>query len=127
MRVTQNGLTLEFYPFQTKDKIIIEALGQNGLSLQYAGSRLRQHKDIVLLVVAFNQHTIQYASDAIKYDRAIIQNILNSEYGCRLTIATMSNKEMLALAINTDPTVVLHLDLISMCAFLFHDIDIERK
>ena len=76
--VSKNGLILNdiLNTYRDNPKIVLRAVRQNGLALQYTS--LRENKDIVLAAVKQNGVAIQYASRPIKTDMDIIFAALNN-------------------------------------------------
>ena len=79
--VNENGLMLEFASDRLKDhyKIIERAVQNNGLSLQFASVELRNDKKIVLKAIKQNPKAIEYTSIELQSDPDIIEQIKNLE------------------------------------------------
>ena len=73
--VAQNGLVLQFASDDLKGigKVVLAAVAQNGLALQFASAALRAEGDVVLAaVVAQNGLALQFASDDLKGVRDVV-------------------------------------------------------
>ena len=72
--VKQNGLALEYASNALKNdkEIVTIAVKQNGLALEYASNALKNDKEIVTIAVKQNGWMLDYASDALKEDQEIV-------------------------------------------------------
>lgn len=72
--VRQNGLALEFAHFAQQDNIdiVIEAVTQNGLALQFASERLKNCTKIVLAAVHQNPKAFDFAGKQINFIKSLI-------------------------------------------------------
>ena len=83
--VKQDGLSLNIASNRFKDdfKIVLAAVKQNGLALQFASDKLKDNYDIVLATIRQNEEALQFASDRLKNDKdallAAIQKDTESE------------------------------------------------
>jgi hypothetical protein len=80
--VKQNGLALEFAGPKMRGcfEIVLEAVKQNGLALEFADYNLKNHPTILENAIKQNQVAIKFIGlDMIKFTKILIENILNKE------------------------------------------------
>ena len=72
--VKQNGLALEYARTALKkDKdVVLAAVQQNGLTLQFANAMFKNNQHIVLTAINNNYHALQFASSALKKNKMLI-------------------------------------------------------
>ena len=49
-------------------KLVLEAVGQDAMALEFASPELRSQRDLVLAAVVGHGHALQFASDELKED-----------------------------------------------------------
>ena len=72
--IEQNGLTLQYTNKELKNnkEFVLLAIKQNGLALQYASDDLKNNKEFVLIAIKQNGLALQYASDDLKNDKELV-------------------------------------------------------
>jgi histidinol phosphatase-like PHP family hydrolase len=72
--VEQNGLALEFASDALKNDplVVLAAVEQNGRALEFASDALKNNRRIVLAAVELNFWAFQFASDALTNDREVV-------------------------------------------------------
>jgi hypothetical protein len=76
MACFKDGRNLEFVPKPLQDDynyIVINAIRQNGSSLQYASDRMKATKKVVMDAVANDPHALMFAAKHLKADEDVIQ------------------------------------------------------
>ncbi len=68
--VKQNGLALQFASEKLQDdkNVVLEAVKQYGRALRFASENLRDDKDIVMTAVQQNRYALMYASKELQED-----------------------------------------------------------
>lgn len=59
--------------------VVLSAVSQNGLALEFAAPYLRNTPDVVLKAVKQNRNAIEFASPNLLYDRECVMNLLKAE------------------------------------------------
>ena len=72
--VQQNGIALEYAaePLKADRGIVLAAVQQNGIALRYADEPLKADRDIVLAAVLQDGKALRYAAEPLKADRGIV-------------------------------------------------------
>jgi len=81
--VKQNGLALEFASrrLRKKKKIVIVVVENNGMALQFTSLKIKNDKEVVLCAVRDNWYALVHASENLKSDREIAEAaIINNPY-----------------------------------------------
>jgi len=85
--------------------VVLAALKQNGLALQYASEDLQADKEVVLTAVRQNADALKYASDDIKADKAFMFPVYQMKEDHQLVSTCRGNRptmHLLALAAVTE-------------------------
>ncbi|EFC37342.1 predicted protein [Naegleria gruberi] len=74
LAVEQNGLSLEFSDdiFKRDREIVMKAVQKNGLALEFADETLKKDREIVLTAINENEKAFEYADESLKCDRDFI-------------------------------------------------------
>ncbi|WP_044881509.1 DUF4116 domain-containing protein [Neochlamydia sp. EPS4] len=72
--VKQNGLALQFASRELKEdkEVVLAAVKQNGLALQFASQELKENKEVVLAAVKQNGLALQFVSEELKNGKDIV-------------------------------------------------------
>ena len=107
--VKGNGLNLQHEPrFRIDRSIVLEAVTQNGLALEYASRALRADRDVVLQAAKQNGYALEYAADVLRSDREVVlqairQNPHSLEWA---SIVLLGDREVIREAVLIDATAV---------------------
>jgi len=72
MRVAQDGMTLQHTVFRNDLGIVLAAVQQNGLALEFASQELKNNRDIVLAAVQQNGRALGFASEDLQNNYNVI-------------------------------------------------------
>jgi CxxC motif-containing protein len=72
--VKQNGYSLEYASEELKNnkEVVLEAVKQNGYSLHYASEELKNNKEVVLEAIKQNGNSLCYASEELKNNKEVV-------------------------------------------------------
>jgi general stress protein YciG len=72
--VKQNGYSLQYASEELKNdkEFILEAAQQNGNSLKYASKEFKNDKEVVLEAVKQYRRSLQYASEELQNDKEVV-------------------------------------------------------
>jgi len=74
--VKQNGMALDFAgPWKDDEEIVSSAVEKNGMALQFASKRLKNTKKVTSLAVNSNPYAFQFASDELKDDEPYVREL----------------------------------------------------
>jgi uncharacterized membrane protein YqjE len=92
--VKENGLLLEFTSSDLKkDKeIVTEAVKRNGFSFEHASENLKNDKEFVLQIVQINGFSVRYASEELRNNKEIVLEAVKQN-GISLLFASQQLKE----------------------------------
>jgi hypothetical protein len=103
--VRNNGDSLEFASDElNNDKnIVLEAVMENGFSLEFASDELKNDKNIVLEAVKRDGRSLEYASDELKNDKSIVlQSVKSSTFGVKYaSVEILNNFDVIYSAIDS--------------------------
>ena len=96
----QYPLELKNFPLEGQDdeELVCIAVKKNGMALEYASKRLRNHYEIVLFAVKKNGLALQFASEALQHNTEIVsQAILSAGDALRFVPVELRNNRELIL------------------------------
>ena len=78
--VNKNGMALSAVsPYLITKRVVMSAVRQNGMALQYAPGRSKDDKEVVMAAVRQNGFALQYASDRLKDDIDIVASSVQKD------------------------------------------------
>lgn len=108
-----NGLALKYghrEKVRAVEEVVLFAVEQNGLALQYASDELKKNEEIVTIAVKQNGLALQHADEGLKADEGIVRLALEQN-GLALRYADdglRKDKEFVRLAVQQNPKAIAY-------------------
>jgi hypothetical protein len=127
--VEQNGLALEYADkFKEDRKIVLAAVKRNGLALKYAADKFKKDREIVLVAVKQDGRVFECADDILKKDKAFIIQLLNVCPSCRGDIFKYVKREKMEFNNNERRMIIKNAKIFNLEQELEKDnIEIKKR
>ena len=87
---------------QDDKAVVLAAVGQNGLALQYASEQMQDDKAVVLAAVEKDARALSCASDTLKGDVSVVAKVVNNNIPS-LLFAKLNNAQSIADVVSELP------------------------